>query len=264
MNVAVGQIIYDLGSAPCKGAGLLWTADELEAALVPISSIVFDDEGKAEVEELLAGLVDTEFGVDNLQRILKAPDNVEDWRVGEAIAETYLVAHRVCVFPWPDSRDERKAGSSLPGADLVGFVVDDAGECLAFGEVKTSSENNYPPGAMHGRTGLKQQLEDLRDKVDMRDTLLSYLCIRAKGQSWKPRFEVAAKRYVNNKSDFHLYGVLIRDVAPGVDDLRVRVEKLASELPTGTRIELLAVYLPPGSVGELGKKVIAMRNGGTA
>lgn len=264
MNVAAGEIVFNLGKSPCSGAGLLWTAAELDAALKPVASVVFDDVGKAEVEEILAGLVETEFGIDNLQRILKTPQSVEDWRVGEAIAECYLASHRVCTFPWPDSRDERKAGSSLPGADLVGFVIDANGDCLTFGEVKTSTEGKYPPGAMHGRTGLKQQLEDLRDRVEIRDKLLEYLCVRAKGKEWRPRFEAAAKRYLHNKSDVRLFGILIRDVAPNGEDLRVRVEKLAMDLPSGTSIELLAVYLPSGSIAELGRKVVEMRKGGTA
>ena len=134
--------------------GVRWSNDELNAAMTDrVAAVLFDDEGKANIEEILAGLAETDFAQDGLRRVLEDPDEVEDWRVGEAIAETFLTDHRSCYFPWPDGRDERKGGSSLPGADLVGFGTDDNGDCLAFGEVKTSGESRYPPGAMYGRTG---------------------------------------------------------------------------------------------------------------
>ena len=146
---------------PVRELGWSGTDEELDAALSgPVATVLFDDEGKANIESILTDLVETDFEQDGLRRILSVPDAIEDWRVGEAIAETYLQDHRDCCFPWPDGRDERKSGSSLPGADLVGFGRDEDGDCLAFGEVKTSSEAEYPPGAMYGRTGLKKQLEE--------------------------------------------------------------------------------------------------------
>lgn len=156
MTVAAGKQVYNKGAAPCSGVGLTWTEEELDDAVEgPVAVTLFDDDGKADIEEILTGLAETEFADENLRRVLADPEEVEDWRVGEAIAESYLTDHRECYFPWPDGRDERKSGSSLPGADLVGLHADEEGDCLAFGEVKTSSEAKYPPGAMHGRTGLK-------------------------------------------------------------------------------------------------------------
>src|SRR5690606_25873924 len=110
--------------------------------------------------------------------------------------------------------------------DLVGLHADEEGDCLAFGEVKTSSEAKHPPGAMHGRTGLKQQLEDLRDRETIRDALFKYLGFRARGAAWTERFRAAGRRYLKNKSDVRLYGFLVRDVEPHEDDLRARVDKL--------------------------------------
>ena len=265
MTVAEGEIKYNHGAAPCTGAGLSWTPEELDAALDErVVPLVFDDDGKADIEGILSGLAETDFAQAGLQAILADADDVEDWRVGEAIAEAYLTDHRNCEFPWPDGRDERKSGSSLPGADLVGFRSDDNGDAFAFGEVKTSSEATYPPGAVYGRTGLKQQLEDLRDRERIRDDLLKYLCHRAKEASWKPRFEGASRRYLQNKSDVHLYGILVRDVDPNEDDLRVRVTKLADGCPDGTAIELLALYLPKGRITGIGSAVIAHRKGADA
>lgn len=265
MTVALGEECYKLGAPPCKGAGRTWSANELDEAIGgQVSALVFEDQGKADIEELLTGVTETEFAQENLADALADPDDIEDWRVGEAIAEAYLTEHRDCLFPWPDGRDERKSGSSLPGADLVGIQHDAQGDRFAFGEVKTSGEAKYPPGALYGRTGLKQQLEDLRDKVGIRHDLFKYLGHRAKNSNWVDRFRDASKRYLANVADVQLFGVLVRDVEPHEDDVRVRVRKLSDGCPAGTDIELLAVYLPAGAIGALASRVLATRTGGSA
>ena len=262
MTVASGEAVYSAGDPPSTGLGLMWSGEELDAALNgPVAAVLFDDEGSADIEEILRGIVDTEFEQDGLRRVLAEPERIEDWRAGEAIAETWLTHHRNCHFPWPDGRDERKRGSSLPGADLVGLHADAQGDCLAFGEVKTSSEDRYPPGAMYGRTGLKQQLEDLRDVTSIRDDLFKYLGFRAKGAAWLQRFRQAVKRYLVNRSDVHLFGFLVRDVSPHKDDVRVRVESLGNGCPDGTRIELIALYLPVGRLEGIGDAAIVARAG---
>ena len=262
MTVGAGASVYRIGGTPCSGVGQQWSDKELFVALKGrVAAVVFDDKGKANIEEILAALAQTDFSRDGLSRVLEDPREIENWRVGEAIAETYLTDHRSCSFPWPDGRDERKSGSSLPGADLVGFGVDGEGDCLAFGEVKTSSERSYPPGAMYGRTGLKRQLEDLRDDEAIRDGLLKYLGHRAGSAQWRARFERAGSRYLRNKSDIQLYGFLVRDVEPHQDDLRARVSSLGFGCPDGTRIELLALYLPQESLDRIGEAIVSMRVG---
>lgn len=264
MSVAPGAETYNLGSAPCVGVGLVWTEEQLDEAIDgPVAALIYDDAGKAEVAGMLAGLVETDFEADGVARILDGPEDFEAWRVGEAIAETYLSDHRNCTFPWPDSWDERKGGSSLPGADLVGLQTDGQGDCFAFGEVKTSAEEKYPPQAMYGRTGLKKQIEDLRDRVDIRDNLVRYLGHRASSASWKDRYEAAARRYLASCSDVRVYGVLVRDVEPHENDLRTRVEKLGIDCPAGTVIELLSLYLPTGSIEYLVTKTKTAKEGGT-
>lgn len=181
--------------------------------------------------------------------------------MGEAIAETWLTHHRGCCFPWPDGRDERKRGSSLPRADLVSLHADEQGDCLAFGEVKTSTDARHPPGAMYGHTDLKKQLEDLRDSTSMRDDLFKYLGHRTKGAAWMERFQRAGKRYLANKYDVRLFGFLVRDVSPHENDVRVRVERLGQGCPNGTRIELLALYLPASCLEEIGAVAVAARGG---
>ena len=261
--IAVGAECYCHGALPSTGTGRSWTAEELGTAINgQVSALVIDDKGKADIEELLAGVAETSFEQEQLAQVLAAPDDIEDWRVGEAIAEAYLTEHRDCLFPWPDGRDERMSGSSLPGADLVGVQHDEHGDRFVFGEVKTSGEAKYPPGAVYGRTGLKQQLEDLRDKVGIRNDLFKYLGHRAKEATWRDRFKAASKRYLNNTSDIQIFGVLVRDVEPNVDDVRVRVDKLGNGCPTGTQIELLALYLPTGAIDSLAAQALAVQAGG--
>lgn len=265
MKVAAGTDCYALGKEPCAGVGRSWTVAELDAAIAErVAGLVFDDDGKADVAALLASVAETQFDKDALSRILADPDDVEDWRVGEAIADAYLTDHHSASFPWPDGRDERKSGSSLPGADLVGFCSDKTGERFAFGEVKTSSEDKYPPQAMHGRTGLKQQLEDLRDREDIRDGLVKYLAHRARSAAWEERYRSASRRYLTDNTDVRVFGILVRDVVPNQDDLRVRVSKLGDNCPKGTVIQLFALYLPSNCIASLGSKVLAARKAGAA
>jgi len=263
MTLSAGTVEYTLGTAPVTGCGISWTAEELDTALAgPVAGVVFDDAGNADCAAILEGLSETEFDREGVQRVLNSEQEPEAWRVGEGLAESYLTHHRNCSFPWPDGRDERKSGSSLPGADLVGFHQDGEQDCFAFGEVKTSGEAKHPPGAMYGRTGLKQQLEDLRDKVSIRDDLVKYLWHRAVNASWKGRFINAYKRYNADSADVCLFGLLVRDVEPHRDDLQVRVTKLGKGCPAAMSIELIAIYLPAGSIDSLSKKVVQSRKGG--
>lgn len=267
MTIAAGTIEYSLSTAKSyvKGIGLSLLLEELDAALEgSVANSVFDEEGIDNLTTLLESVVDTEFDRQEVKRVLESNQRVQSWRVGEALAESYLDHHRDCYFPWPDSRDERKSGSSLPGADLVGLQQKGDELRFAFGEVKTSSDKKYPPTAMYGRTGLKQQLEDLRDKVTIRDDLVKYLGHRAHSSSWRDHYRAASKRYISDNADVSLFGILIRDVQPHEGDLRARVNTLCKDCPDATGIELLAIYSPEHSIESLGEKVVAIKKGGPA
>ncbi|MBF0185916.1 MAG: hypothetical protein HQM06_16220 [Magnetococcales bacterium] len=265
MILAVGTQVYQIGSPPVTGLGLSWTQAELDAGMNgPISSVVFDDSGKADVASMLDGLAETDFENGRLAQVLGDEKEPEPWRVGEAIAETYMTHHRHCHFPWPDSRDERKSGSSLPGADLVGIQEDGQGHCFTFGEVKTSSDAKHPPNVMYGKEGLKKQLEDLQSDATIRVTLFQYLALRAKGSAWEEPFKAAAIRFIRNDKDICVFGVLVRDVPPNEKDLKTRVESLLNTNQSPMVVELIAIYLPTGSIPNLSKEAIATRKGGSA
>ena len=265
MSIASGTIQYQLGTAPVTGCGFALDVTELDDALTGgVAEVVFDDEGTADLSTLLSSVADTEFEYNGINRILSGTPPPENWRVGEAIAEIYLCHHKGCYFPWPDGRDERKSGSSLPGADLVGFQSNEDEDVFAFGEVKTSSEAQYPPGAMYGRTGLKLQIEDLKDSTKIKDDLVRYLGHRAQNAPWKTRFKNASKKYLQSNTNISVFGILIRDVEPNQDDLKARVSALSVNFHADMNIELMAAYLPAHSISELSNKVVTARdtNGG--
>lgn len=251
---------YELGSPPVTGAGIGFSEEHIDSELAgSVATLVFDDAGARDLGGLLDGLADTDFSRENLAALLADHSEPEDWRVGEAVAECYLIDCRGCFFPWPDGRDERKQGSSLPGADLVGFQLSEGIDRFAFGEVKTSSEAATPPNVMYGRHGLKQQLEDLRDSQDLRNGLVRYIAHRAHNASWRDRFQRVCSSYLRNTRDVCLFGVLVRDTPPHQDDLRARVTALGSECPAGMAIELTALHLPLGNISRLSARVVASR-----
>ncbi len=226
-----------------------------------VSEVLFDDEGKVNIKEIFAGLTDTEFDQKRLHRKLDKVNEIENWRVRKAIAETYLTNHRSCNFSWPIGRDARKSGSSLPGTDLVEFGIDIDGDCFAFGEVKTSSDSSYPPRVMFGTNGLIRQLEDLRECEAVRDKLFIYFSHRANAASWRACFQHAARRYLQNRSDVQLYGFIVRDVEPHQNNLKMMVSKLPIGCSEGTYIELLALYLPHNRLNGIGAAIIERKAG---
>lgn len=265
MMIAIGKTEYAMGAAPVSGIGLSYTQQELDEALTgTVAGVVFDDSGATGISVLLESVVEADFERKELKRVLEDDNELESWRVGEGLAESYLDHHRDCSFPWQDSRDERKSGSCLPGADLVGFRGNGEAIRFTFGEVKTSGDKKYPPEAMYGRTGLKKQLEDLRNEVDIRDDLVKYLGYRAAKVSWQPNYIAASKRYLRDNRDVALFGCLIRDVQPDEHDLNARVTKLSKDCPSQMSIELMAIYLPQHNIENLGKKMIEIRKGGKA
>lgn len=253
----IEAVHYNLSYPSVLGQGLSISEESLNDLISgPITDLVFDSEGNDIIANLLTGVADTEFEKQKLQSILQTESIPEDWRVGEAIAEHYFTEEKECLFPWPDGRDERKRNSSLPGADLVGFKKDDESSLFAFGEVKTSADNNYPPNVSYGRHGIKQQLEDLRDNEEIRDDLVKYLGHRASNSNWQELYITASSRYLKDSCDVYVFGSFIRDVNPDEADIKVRVEKLSQACPNSMSIEFIAIYLPPNSISDLGKMVL--------
>ena len=267
MNLSAGTVEYTLGTPPVTGHGVSWAAEELDTALAgPVASVVFDHEGTADIAALLESLPATDFEIDELSRILNDNAPPKNWEVGEALAEVYLTHHCDSFFPWPDGRDIRKPKSSLPGADMIGFHGTNAETKFAFGEVKTSKQDKYPPQVVrYGDHPLNKQLIDLRDKRSLRDKAVNYLGHRATRAVWKKTYQTAVKNYLKTGGKgVAIFGILVRDVPPNSDDLKTSRQLLSEHCPENTLIELWAIYLPSGSIDSLSVKVTAAGKGGDA
>ncbi len=256
MKIAVGRKAYSVGTPPVKAEGLLFSQAELDTALEHrLPPLIRDDAGKKKVEEFVGGLATTAFETARLAAALSVVPSTKNWQVGESLSEAYLVDHKDCEFPWPAGRDLRNPNASPAGADLVGFHRHGKSNRFVFGEVKTSEEEKWPPQVVTSRHGLAKQLEELRDSEQIKNHLvIFYLGHRAYGSSWEMGYRESVKRYLNDTSDVSLFGFLVRDVAPKVEDLQSRAKALAKGCPNKTSIELHAVYLPPKSIGSLAKK----------
>lgn len=264
--MVAGTEIYNADSVPVTARGACYTDAELDTALSgSVSRILCDDGGTAELQSILTSLVTTDFSDKSVKRVLASPPAQENWRVGEGLAEAFLVEHRDCEFPWPSGRDLKNPSASPAGTDLVGFQKTTATtDChrFAFGEVKTSAQEKWPPSVMDGRHGLRRQLEDLRDSTGVKDSLVKYLGHHANGADWFPRYQCAAKRYLHNPVDVSLFGVLVRDVEPKREDLLGHAGNLASGCPAKTSIELRAMYLPKKAIGTLARRAVEARESG--
>lgn len=198
-------------------------------------------------EEHLRGLATTDLATEHLERVLRATPPVEDWEIGEALAECVLQqdSGREIHWPWNTVCDRRTPRASLPGADLVGFHCEEQSVFLLFGEVKTSSENVTPPSVMVGQDGMIAQLAANATRLEIHHTLLRWLYARCRSAPYEDMYRRAVQRYLASRGkELMIVGVLLRDTAPDERDLRNRAKVLAKQLPEPSRVQLLAWYLP--------------------
>ena len=266
MTLAVGTELYNADVPPVTARGASYTDAELDTTLGgSVSSILWDDAGTANLQAIIASAATTDFSDQSVKRVLANRVTPENWRVGEGLAEAFLIEHRACEFPWPTGRDLKNPSASPAGTDLVGFQSTDAVEDtfrFAFGEVKTSEQEAWPPSVVNGPHGLRRQLEDLRDSTAVKDSLMRYLGHHANGTGWSSRYQSAAKRYLANPCDVSLFGVLVRDVEPRSEDLASCAGGLADGCPMETSVELRAMYLPRHTITSLSQRAVAARGGG--
>lgn len=186
----------------------------------------------------------------DIQALQNPEVDVQDFRIGEALAEVVLEDKFKCRFYWNELRDARNPKGNKTGADLVGFIEIDNGEVLfLFGEVKTSSEKQSPPKLMKNPYGLEKQLKDLYSDRNKRQILISYIHNKINlinDNNFKNDFATAIKNYYQrNNSTYMLYGVLVRDTRPDEKDLKQSFDNLNEEIFEKTiGLKLLAIYLP--------------------
>lgn len=217
-----------------------------------VAARLHDEEEREEFKTYLRGVRGTGLGSDALEAVLTAHALEErDWAVCEALAESFLSCVFGIIFPWNMNRDKRNPKASLPGADLVGFRVEDDRVLFAFGEVKSSSEKNRPPGVMKGAGGMPDQLGKLATDFVIVGTLLQWLFSRCRGTEHEELLDSAIKLFFDyGTGAISLYGVLVRDTRPDEKDLLAGARALAEAVRDPKTCRLFAVYIPC-SIGRL-------------
>ncbi len=259
MSMPAPTIAYDAGTRPVIAHGLSYQDEQVSEMLAgPVKHILQDTAGNDDLQELLGSVVSTEFEQEGLRQALTDETMLDNWRVGEAIAEAFVADKGNCVFPWPTRRDLKNPNASPAGCDLTGFQPVNDAELpyrFAFGEVKTSKEKKAPPSVM---TSLGNQLLGLRDNCQLKYTLLRYLGHHAARTPWEAMFQSAAGRYFKKTTDVAVYGVLVRDIAPNASDIAGRAKALAVDCPVETDIEMYALYLPLNMIDTLSVRAQAV------
>ena len=230
-TLPAGNAIYqEIHNGMCI-QGISYSEDDLNQSAQIVADICFDSLGKKDFEKYLLSLSDTGF-----RQINAVSPTIRDWQVGEGLAEAYLTAHFSCFFPWSNNRDLKNPNSSLTGADMVGFHQ---GE-FAFGEVKTSTEQKYPPQVTSKKgDGLNDQLKKLCHDHDGRWALVQYLFHRVKSTT---EYQRACIAYLRNNQSFYIFGVLVRDVDAKINDWDYLKKHL--KVHGQNRVSLVALYLP--------------------
>jgi len=184
----------------------------------------------------------------DIQSLQNQEVDVQNFRIGEAVAEVILEENFSCRFYWNELRDARNPRGNKTGADLVGFIEIDNEILFLFGEVKTSSEQKSPPQVMTNAGGIEYQLKDLYNDHQKRLILISYIKSKiglVDSEGFKQDFDNAIKNYYKqNSTNYMLYGVLVRDTNPDENDIKLSYEKLKAEILEPTGLKLLAIYLP--------------------
>lgn len=266
MNLSFLSKVYEDNHACVSWSGLQCADTEhfSEFLSTKVLNRLDDTEGNDDFRSHLNGLDGlTGMGQESLAAVLNA-DHPEErsWAAGEALAEAFLEEQHGVVFPWNMERDKRNPFGSLPGADIVGFIGD-ATDCrFALGEVKSSSEQKYPPQVMSSRSGhMGHQLDGLANDLTKICQLLKWLLPRVKNNSYEDFFNQAAVTFFNSgNKNISLFGILVRDTQSNAKDLSVRGANLRTKFSEPTTCQLMALYLPWG-INELISKI---RNGGAS
>ena len=230
-TLPVGKTTYGTIHNDIHIKGMSYTEKDMCQSAQIIADVCFDASGKKEFDEFLLSLSDTGF-----KPMTDIAPAVKSWQVGEGFAEAYLIAHFRCSFPWSNNRDLKNPKSSLTGADMVGFHQGK----FAFGEVKTSMEQEYPPQVTYKKPdGLNIQLKNLCQDHDLRWVLVQYLFHRVKSST---EYQCACSAYLKSNQDFYVFGVLVRSVEPKINDWNYLKKYL--KVHEKNKVFLIALYLP--------------------
>lgn len=247
MSIPKGKNEYTIKSNRISAFGISHTSAQMEVSLcTDVYDKLYDVK---EINDLANSLQDTGFDKIVIMQNIFTQEKRECWEIGEAYAQAYAESNLSAFIPWGITRDIKKPGSSLPGADIVGLYKYNNSTYFLFGEIKTSSDKDCPPGVMYGEHGLKHQLEDLCQKKDIINQLVKYLAHRLKGHEAWPQYVEAFKQYLSSEQNaVHILGILVRDITPTDDDLKTRAKALEKFVVSGRTIELVGIYVPSDEI----------------
>lgn len=250
------NIIYQHNDSILRGYdGLRIEAAECRFHLSgPVKDNLLDKEEKEFFSERLrtlhedTGFTASERLLADIQALEDEQVNVQNFRIGEAYAEVVLEEFFHCRFHWNELRDARNPKGNKTGADLVGFIEVGGQILFLFGEVKTSSETaNRPPQVMTNAKGIENQLRDLYSSTEKRRTLIAYLQNKARlfpdGHPFKNDLNAGIRAYYSGDGNYHLIGVLIRDVEPDERDISTSYERIKKYIIEPIGLKLMALYL---------------------
>ena len=219
----------------------------------------FEHHGGIISKNYIDGLNLTNFETRKLNQIFNSHKLMPPaWEWGEIFATSQIEKLMHVRIPWPVIRDKRAKNASLPGPDIVGLLTRNGNVFFAFGEVKTSSEENLPPSVVtHSRTGLISQIKHLAYGNVIEP--IKWLLYKVENQEWAPDFWKALEIWLKNQESIFVMGLLVRDTVPTKKDLHRAFEEFKDN--TGSEIRFFAFYLPI-SIGEC-IKVTCSEGGGT-
>jgi len=230
MTLPAGKTEYQEIHNKISIEGFSYAESDIKQSAEMIADVCFDASGQNDFNAFTASLSETGFNDSGLALV-----NIQDWQVGEGFAEAYLGSHFSCCFPWSNNRDLKNPNSSLTGADLVGFRKGQ----FAFGEVKTSKEQKVPPQVTSKKgDGLNAQLNKLCVDADARWALVQYLFHRQKNST---EYQNACKYYLQDDTNFYIFGVLVRNNKPLLDDWDHLKKHLEPHAPD--KVFLVGLYL---------------------
>jgi len=211
----------------------------------------YDVEGSVSLIEEFQDIASTGFEKELLVNMFSASPLIEDWKIGEALAECYLEDFEKIRFYYPPSRDTRNPKANFQGADLVGFIdIDENTTLFLFGEVKTSGDKSSPPQVMYGRSGMIDELRRIKNDPNLRNAIIRWLGFKVRDlpddDPFKKDYRKALKIYIKDDAEnkYFLLGILVRDTTPKDTDLKSRYDSLKNDLPREVRLKLIAMYIP--------------------
>lgn len=217
-----------------------------------VKNILLDKPQKTEYLETLrtlqndTGFKASEMLLADIQILENETVDVQNFRIGEALAEVVLTKDFQCRFYWNELRDMRNIKGNKTGADLVGFIEVEGNILFLFGEIKTSSEQQSPPQVMTNPTGIEKQLKNLYSQKEKRLILIRYLQSKLEltENNFRSDFNKAIHNYYKEDGQYMLYGILVRDTEPNENDLKKSYAKLKEEILSPIGLKLLALYMP--------------------